>query len=67
MTQTATILWLQLAAQATAIANDMRDPENEQLMREIAERYEALATRAEPDSRAQPAARTNDTLHHQRS
>jgi hypothetical protein len=45
----------------------MRDPENEQLMREIAERYEALATRAEPDSRAQPAPRTNDTLHHQRS
>ena len=47
MTQT-TALWLQLASQATAIANDMRDPEEEQLMREIAERYEALANRATP-------------------
>jgi hypothetical protein len=61
MTQTATTLWLQLAAQATAIANDMRDPENEQLMREIADRYEALATRADPATSA------SDVLQHHRS
>ena len=48
MTQTTATLWLQLAAQAHAIANDMHDPQDERLMREIAERYEALAGRAEP-------------------
>ncbi|HET7879896.1 MAG TPA: hypothetical protein VFL55_03355 [Acetobacteraceae bacterium] len=47
MTQNTSTLWRQLAAQATAIANDMRDPQDERLMREIAERYEALASRAE--------------------
>jgi len=48
MTQTTATLWLQLAAQATAIANDMHDPEEEQPMREIARRYEALASRSVP-------------------
>jgi hypothetical protein len=38
--------WLKLAAHARAIANDMRDTRNEQTMREIASRYELLATRA---------------------
>ena len=38
--------WMKLAAHARAIANDMRDTRNEQTMREIAARYELVATRA---------------------
>ncbi len=38
--------WLKLAAHARSIANDMRDPYSEKLMREIAWRYETLASRA---------------------
>jgi hypothetical protein len=38
--------WLKLAAHARAIANDMRDTLDEQTMREIASKYELLATRA---------------------
>ena len=41
------ITWLKLAAHARAIANDMRDTRNEQTMREIAGRYELLASRAD--------------------
>ena len=38
--------WLKLAAHARAIANEMRDSRDEQTMREIANRYELLATRS---------------------
>jgi hypothetical protein len=38
--------WLELACQALAIANRMRDPEARRTMLEIAAKYERLATRA---------------------
>jgi hypothetical protein len=38
--------WLDLARQAMAIANRMRDPVAQTIMLEIAARYERLATRA---------------------
>jgi hypothetical protein len=41
-----TATWLRLAAHARAIANDMRDTRDEQTMREIASKYELLATRS---------------------
>jgi hypothetical protein len=44
-----TAIWLKLAAHARAIASDMRDSRDEQTMREIASKYELLASR--PDSR----------------
>jgi hypothetical protein len=40
------VTWLKLAAHARAIANDMRDTRDEETMREIASKYELLATRA---------------------
>jgi hypothetical protein len=44
-----TAIWLKLAAHARAIANDMRDSRDEQTMREMASKYELLASR--PDRR----------------
>lgn len=39
------VAWSKLAYHARRIANEMRDPYGETLMREIAARYELLATR----------------------
>ena len=38
--------WLTVGCTCMAIANDMRDTRDEQTMREIASKYELLATRA---------------------
>jgi hypothetical protein len=47
-----TAIWLKLAAHARAIANDMRDARDEQTMREIASKYELLASRPDSHERA---------------
>ena len=49
-------IWDQLASQAARMAADEVDPKSQQLMFEIAERYEALARRA----RERPAALMKD-------
>jgi hypothetical protein len=45
--------WLKLAAHARAIVNDMRNTSDEQTIREIASRYELLASRAHSHERGE--------------
>jgi hypothetical protein len=49
---TAVLVWDQLANQASVLAADQVDPESQRLLREIAERYEKLASRARDQAKA---------------
>jgi hypothetical protein len=53
--------WLELACQALALANRMKDPEARHTMLEIAAKYERLATRAALAASRQSERASGDT------